>query len=303
MVNRRGFTLLEVVLAIALSGAVMALLTTAINLFLIRADSGRARVETAQLARNLLGMIADDLRATRYVVPDSGGAGGAGGQGGGSQASRGSQYDGPSEILGIFGTATQLQIDRSEIWRWERLTQQQQQVLDSATLDQTPQCVRYYFVDGEHLLPEAMAAQGISAEAAAGNYTGLYRQELPSAVRVAQGANSMNFNPSNLMNAELLAPEVIELSFAYFDGTQLVTEWDSELNGGLPLGIEIRLSLVVLSSDTKPVEQPRRQQSPSYREEDIQQFRLFVALPQVQHVDSELQSGGVQQMQGESQSF
>ena len=42
-----GFTLLEVVLAIGLAGVVLALLTTAIDLYLVRVDVNRTRVESA----------------------------------------------------------------------------------------------------------------------------------------------------------------------------------------------------------------------------------------------------------------
>jgi hypothetical protein len=68
-----GFTLFEVVLAIGLCGAVMALLATAIDLYLVRVDTSRTQVETAQLARTLLNKIADDLRASIAAPSEAGG--------------------------------------------------------------------------------------------------------------------------------------------------------------------------------------------------------------------------------------
>jgi prepilin-type N-terminal cleavage/methylation domain-containing protein len=62
--TRRGFTLFELILAIALSAALLALIGMAINLYLTRVAMSRDRVEEAQLARSILSMIADDLRAT-----------------------------------------------------------------------------------------------------------------------------------------------------------------------------------------------------------------------------------------------
>jgi type II secretory pathway pseudopilin PulG len=67
--RRRAFTLFELMLAIALSATLLALIGTAINLYLVRGDAGRTQVEQAQLARSILAMIADDIRATSVYVP------------------------------------------------------------------------------------------------------------------------------------------------------------------------------------------------------------------------------------------
>ncbi len=67
--NRSGFTLFELILAVALSATLLALIGTAINLYLMRVDASRTRVEEAQLARSVLAMIADDLRATFAYQP------------------------------------------------------------------------------------------------------------------------------------------------------------------------------------------------------------------------------------------
>ncbi|MEX0643313.1 MAG: hypothetical protein WD468_11460, partial [Pirellulales bacterium] len=64
-----AFTLFELILAIALSVALLALIGTAINLYLIQVDAGRSRIEEAQLARSVLAMIADDIRATSVYKP------------------------------------------------------------------------------------------------------------------------------------------------------------------------------------------------------------------------------------------
>lgn len=58
-----GVTLLELILALALAAIVMAAVVTAINLHLKAFDARRTNVEEAQLARAVLGRIADDLRS------------------------------------------------------------------------------------------------------------------------------------------------------------------------------------------------------------------------------------------------
>jgi hypothetical protein len=67
--HRSAFTLFEVILAIALSVALLALIGTAINLYLLQIDASRTRVEEAQLARSVLAMITDDLRNTSIYQP------------------------------------------------------------------------------------------------------------------------------------------------------------------------------------------------------------------------------------------
>jgi hypothetical protein len=70
--QRGGFTLFELILAIALGATLLALIGTAINLYLMRVDADRTRVEEAQLARSVLAMIADDIRgATVYQRQDT----------------------------------------------------------------------------------------------------------------------------------------------------------------------------------------------------------------------------------------
>jgi prepilin-type N-terminal cleavage/methylation domain-containing protein len=67
--DNRGFTLFEVILAIALAAVLLTLIGTAINLYLVQVDAGRTRVEEAQLARSILSMFADDIRATTVYKP------------------------------------------------------------------------------------------------------------------------------------------------------------------------------------------------------------------------------------------
>jgi uncharacterized membrane protein YgcG len=130
MTSRNAFTLLELVLAIALSVALVALIGTAINLYLTQVDSSRSQVEEAQLARSILAMIADDVRAATIYQPQDtsgiaqlmastasfdvdsidderqGGSGGSGGQGG-TGTTFGSGSSGGGSSGGGTGGSTQ----------------------------------------------------------------------------------------------------------------------------------------------------------------------------------------------------
>lgn len=68
---RRGFTLLELLLALALAALVFMAIAMAIDLHLRSIDVGRTETEEAQLARAILRRMADDLRsAVQYQVID-----------------------------------------------------------------------------------------------------------------------------------------------------------------------------------------------------------------------------------------
>src|SRR4029079_9438680 len=67
--SRAGFTLFELILAVALFAVLLTLIGMAVNLYLMRVDADRSRVEEAQLARSVLTMIADDIHATSIYKP------------------------------------------------------------------------------------------------------------------------------------------------------------------------------------------------------------------------------------------
>jgi type II secretory pathway pseudopilin PulG len=304
----RGFTLLEVVLAIGLAGTVVALLATAIDLYLMRVDANRSRVESAQLARALLTQIADDIRAARYWLPTSGqggrggsggggsGFGGSGGGSGGTGSDSSSSSSGGSDsssstgmaatdtetagkVVGIFGTATELRIDRATRWQWERTTREIDPA-DPASQDELPQTVLYFFNDGDTLLADQLAALGVLAEPALPGYAGLYRQQSGTAARKYQSsATGVSLSAIAQEAAELLAPEVLDLEFAYFDGTQMLQEWDSAQQGRLPRGVEIRLTLLEEPFELALAETPQDREAQLHTAENMVEYRLYVRLP------------------------
>ncbi len=69
---RRGLTLLELLLALAISALLMAAVAMAMELHFRALDTRRAQVEEANLARSILKRMADDLRgAVKYVEVDT----------------------------------------------------------------------------------------------------------------------------------------------------------------------------------------------------------------------------------------
>jgi hypothetical protein len=77
---------------------------------------------------------------------------------------------------------------------------------------------------------------------------GLVRREVD---RVVSNASTQTASSGTTDTAgQLLAPEVSRLEFRYFDGSQWLTEWDSQQNGGLPLAVEITLGITVSAPGT-----------------------------------------------------
>lgn len=292
--RNRGFTLLEIVLAIGLSGAVIGLLTTAINQYLIRVDASRSQVESAQLARTLLSLIADDIREGRYAEPAS--------TGNESSQSAATTEDTPP-TQGIFGTATELRIDRSAIVQWEQRINRSDPLSEDTAVElnarpaDMPQTVRYVFGEGKELLTADLAAQGVSDQPITQGYAGLYRQQLPTATWIEEDVTGASTGAtSNMAEMELIAPEVVEIAFAYFDGEALVSEWDSEAQEGLPVAIEIKLTVLKepLIKEQKAImsdlNELRRQR------ENLVEYRRFVMLPRTEEpaeaANSSEQGGG-----------
>jgi type II secretory pathway pseudopilin PulG len=337
--NRRGFTLVEVVLAIGLTAMVVYLLSTATELYLANVDASRTRVETAQLARTLLNHIANDLANVRVSPPaggssSGGGFGGAGGSqsggsqpgsngepdsgapgggapgGGGSSGSgspggaapggamgsgapggmetgSGSALSGGSMFAagskeGVYGNAEQIRIDRLPYANWERATREVELQEASSRAD-LPMSVRYFFVDQDPVNAQALAQKGVAREISPTSVGGLYRETVATASLPPDDAPLPTGESARAgAHVELLAPEVVAFQLTYFDGTDLVEEWDSFVDRGLPRGVEILLTIAEPRFDPRPSQdEQQRLADGRYTETELVEYRRFVRLPLV----------------------
>lgn len=249
--NRRGFSLLELVLAIALSVTLVALLGMAFQVHLTRLDSSRTTVEQAQVARAVLDRIASDLRAVTMAptqdVSEAMAAAESAGQFNVDEVDQTQEDDDSGEDLasetdappGVNGLLDQLTIDH-------RLMRQ--------TLSTT----------AENPTPVARADAGwVQVEyrlSVDPNAPGLVRNESArDAVlwRIEQGQPAAIASP--------MASEVQQLAFRYFDGEQWLEMWDMAETESLPFAIEVKIVLAP-ADDPDDLDAPLERRRPrTYR--------------------------------------
>jgi hypothetical protein len=309
--HRSAFTLFELILAVALSAAVLSLIGMAINLYLKRVDMSRTRVEEAQLARSILSMVADDLRASAIYQPQDvssvaslmassaafdvdsideardaassggglGGPGGTGGVGGPSAVGTSGGVSGAASAgtssgdsatadasaadsdmpLGLSGSIGELYVDAARLPRGDELfgtltgytnapmvaSAGNIVAATGSSWGSTPspsdlKTIRYYVREGDRSDASGLAATSLAPEKQV-NAGGLVRQEIPRAARLyAEQTGGSTVTQSGQV---LIAPEVLQIQFRYYDGEQIVDTWDMAEEQALPLAVEVTIWL------------------------------------------------------------
>ncbi|RCS54331.1 hypothetical protein DTL42_04080 [Bremerella cremea] len=265
--TRAGFTLLEVMLASGLSVIVMFAVGGAIQFFLFRVDASKDSIEQAQLARAIMRTIETDLRSAIWkqeidftAVQDLAASSVASGSADISSMASSAGIDptmaagaltgsatediAASSVLpttiGLYGNSMELQVDISRVPRIDEYDPQYQSIL-SRSLSDIPsdiKTVTYFLMQpGSSSLGHGVVGDaGVTEE-----QFGLVRRELDRAV--TQYAMN-NGNTANLdASAEILAPEVSLLAFRYYDGVGWFDEWNSEEMGGLPMAVDVMISI------------------------------------------------------------
>ncbi len=243
----RGFTLLEVLIALVLSSVLLAGLWALFSTYEALFSGGQAKVENAQLIRALFEQIARDLRS---AIPDSS----AGVPGQSASVRR----------FGLFGTESALQVDVLQMSdaHWALESTGQDEPTESDRPQNVPELhtVQYLFQEaGEGESPESGVREGLVRrelgwEIPAGdrrNSGGLGRTSGRSRSNHGSTSATGSGDPMNLSGAEfdpeddslLEVPEVVKLGFRYYDGSGWTTQWNSLTQKSLPVAVEVVLSL------------------------------------------------------------
>ncbi len=256
-INRRrsqspfsGFTLIEVLLALALSAIMLAAMWGLFHVYGRLFETGQVKTEQAQLARTLLEQLTDDLHAAIEDSPSR-------------DPSSGSA--GPVRRFGLLGTSDSLRIDILEVIPPEESPDPDADVGDARRdrpLRQVPELrtVVYSFEDpaawrladeeptqwsleGPTLLDAPMSKQR----------PGLTRRELdfetPAGKFSGERQVSVMVDTDNTDRADLddpsltWVPEVVGVQFRYFDGIAWAGQWNSLERRSLPVAVEVTLKM------------------------------------------------------------
>jgi prepilin-type N-terminal cleavage/methylation domain-containing protein len=295
--SRDGFTLIELLLTLALSVMLMAMIGTALSFYANRLEVRDTEVRRVQLAQSILNMLSDDLRAALYppefddsslTALLSSSVGGQAEQPGAGEDLSAAGLDDMSEDTGsgsemdsmaagaalentdlassttttqrpgLRGNQTQIQFDVSLLPRIEEY--QPLLVGDTpAELTDLPsdiKTVTYYVQPAGGGVVDPLAMEGVTGSTGGTSSNGgLVRRSLDRSVTqwAMQNGGLVSLNASG----DLLATEVVELRFRYWDGLIWQIFWDSDQMGGLPLAVEVTLTVVESSELESAEEAPR----------------------------------------------
>ncbi|TWU47199.1 hypothetical protein Poly51_49970 [Rubripirellula tenax] len=276
--SRAGFTLLEILLTLAMSVVLMILIGGAIQFYARDMNVRDMDIRQTQLAAAVMQMIEDDLRATLHGEPadmagleallkaTSGGEAPAATEGEDLSAAGIDETDETlsadtealdlavgSSVLqtpGLIGNQTQIQLDLSRLPRLEEYVV----MMDETTsdIDDMPSDLKTvcYFVQAAGTIGgvqdtlESLASDSAASDSASRvdvDGGGLVRRSLDRSATVFAASTGA----LSLLNqtGELLAPEVLSISFEYWDGVTWQLMWSSDEYGELPLAVKVELTM------------------------------------------------------------
>lgn len=248
--KRSAYTLLELLLALGLTVVVIGMIASAIQLYIVALTRQQAKIERKQIARSVITMISNDLRAgIQYKAADYSGLENllATQQLMSQPPPPADDEEAESEPADsgviveeevafrptLIGSSNVIMIDIS---RLPRLDQYNPMVASVESTVQSPSDVKSlaYFV--------SLNSGGIQSQVEFGQPAapgGLYRREIDRAVAAYMGDYDLISSPDPY--TKLIASEIAEISFRYFDGEDWQDEWDAAESGGFPTAVEVMI--------------------------------------------------------------
>jgi prepilin-type N-terminal cleavage/methylation domain-containing protein len=251
-VGRDGYSLLELILAMALMVIVMSGIASAINLYMVQLAKQQSRVERELVSRNALTMMANDIRAAvQYKAADYGGLNTLLK----TQALMIAEQEGTEEdeidptlqeegdvVLDeeevsfrptMLGTSSALMLDISKLPRLDEYNPLMERSAGSESTVSDIKSISYFFSrENGGFDPKVVRRQNQVKG-------GMYRREIDRAVANYRGDESLQIRPDEF--AQLVASEIAEIEFRYFNGDKWQDNWNSEEEGGYPPAIQISL--------------------------------------------------------------
>jgi len=205
--NRHGFTLLEILLTLALIVVVLGLLSIAVDVHVRVTDASCNEVDESRSARFILRQMSNDLREAIPIVRT------------------------PSYLGGLYGNSCELQVDISHMPLMDEAFVRADTLPIAPPSDVRTVTYRLARPEDEELLETTGSRR----------QRGLLRREWERATfawAVEQGqTDALN------RTFKVLSPEVAMLQFTYLDGGTTYEEWDSSEQGKLPTAVIIAISM------------------------------------------------------------
>ncbi|MBT4868205.1 MAG: hypothetical protein HON53_24125 [Planctomycetaceae bacterium] len=255
--QRRAFTLLEVLFALALSLMLFTAILSAVEMYRQVSTAGRDDVQQAQLSRAILRTMEIDIRSVVYRDPpdeEEDAAADSGEDGSDDEDAEVEEVETvdaaevfSGESIGIFGDATTLVI---HIGRPPRKLESLLPIEPASDL----KSIAYFLAT-----PGAEGLQGAAGSlldsTGSGDVQGLSRLEGDRlAVEFADSSADMD---ALAQQTTLLAGEVDFLQFRYSDGVTWLDAWDTVTYERLPAAIEITLGIDSQSTGNAVAAEPR----------------------------------------------
>ena len=304
---RHGFTLLELLLALALTIIVISTIATAIQVNLFSLARAQSAIERKQIARSVLAMIGNDIRAAvQFRAVDFAGleqvlqsqqmAAGivpledgeiseedvavpevtASFEGEGVEEEEEEEVEADDWSIGLIGESNYIWLDISRLPRIDQYHPLIQTAQDAVTTGSDIKQVLYYVAQGTGK-NQSDILQSTSSDRSSRSQMGLFRDEIDRAVVFYQGG----LDPATPQDySQLVATEIVEISFRYFDGSDWQTQWDSSEENGFPTAVEI--NIVVDSTPQANFDGSGVQDGGRY-----ERYRSVVHLPLAEIDDSE----------------
>ena len=316
---RPAFTLLELLLALALTVVVISTIATAIHVNLFALTRAQSNIERKQIARSVMAMIGNDIRAAvQFRASDFSGleevlrsqqliAGAPSVSGASiealspdsvsvdaiqsavesqSQATPATEgFTSTDDVaeeetvdwsVGLVGDSNFIMLDISRLPRIDQYHPLIQTAQDAVTTGSDIKQIVYYVASSNR----QNSSNNLLADESPTSRQGLFRDEIDRAVAFYQGG----INPGTPQDySQLVANEIVQLQFRYFDGTDWLQQWDSSENKGFPSAVEI--SIVV---DTNLLAGPT---SNFQNDNRFENYRSVVHLPLAEIEEEENEDG------------
>lgn len=266
--ERRAFSLIELIVALALSVLLISAIYGAISLHWRYETLGRERIDRAQVSLAILRRMSEDVGSVMFSVPkaeeeDDEGSSSTSTSSTSSTSTSGSSTStstttGSSDSttttpgaieapvsLGIVGTADSLQLDVSQAQLQDFIP-----VVDPSAPSTTAPAIPSEMVritwalirPSRSLDPSATGLQSLIVNPAlARDVTDRLQESVPDETTTSTSDTS---TVTEIPDSSILAREVVALQFRYYDGYSWVTEWDSTEMGRLPRAVEVSMGFL-----------------------------------------------------------